>query len=87
MPFCQIPVLKKIIFINVVPFHQGVKGSLWKTPINYPRKNFNGDFIVAILCVKMRRAVIIVKHGNDYTKKSAEFRHVVSFPLFVYVQQ
>ncbi len=83
MPFCQIPVLKKIVFINFVPFHQRVKGSLWKTTVNYSRKNFNGDFLVAILCVKMRMAVIIVKHSDDYTKKSAKFRHCISFPLFV----
>jgi len=46
-------------------------------------KNFNDDFVVAILCVKMRRAVIILEHSDDDSKKSTEFRHLFSFSLFV----
>src|SRR5450631_1079564 len=61
------------------PFLHVRKRSFWKLAIKLTRQDVHGRLKFTIDCMKVRRPVVTVVHGDYDTKKSTEFRHLANY--------
>jgi len=58
------------------PFHhQAMRPWSQLTPQYRERIDSNDSLLLSVTHVKMRRRVVVIEHGNDYTEKPADFGH------------
>src|SRR5450631_3071557 len=60
------------------PFLHVRQCSFWQLAIKLTRQDVHSCLKLAIDCMKMRRPVIPVVHGDYDTKKSTQFRHLIN---------
>jgi len=81
--FRQSPVLLKFCFVQTVPLEDVSQCPSGKFAGHDTGVNSNGDFKLPLLCVKMGWYVVLVKHCNDNSQESADFRHgtrIIPYP-------
>jgi hypothetical protein len=61
------------------PFLHVRQCSFWKLAIKLTRHDIHSRLKFAIDCMKVRRTVVTVVHGDYDTKKSTEFRHLSNY--------
>jgi len=67
--------------MKAMPFENMGEGARRELSLHDSRVDLHGDFELPIPCVKMRRMMIIPKHGDDDSKKPADGRQVVPLTL------
>jgi hypothetical protein len=72
---CQSPILKEAVFVDSIPFKYGVKSAPGKTSFDDSTVDVNRDPIFSVLCMEVRRAVIVIKHVYHDPEKPANFWH------------
>jgi hypothetical protein len=76
MVLCPVPIIKKFFLIDAGPFHHQTNGSRGQPTCEDGQVvDIDQSFVLAVIGVKMRRAVVAKKHFDDDTEESANFRH------------
>ena len=68
--------------MKFVPLQDMGKPPAGKVPFHRAGLCVDGDLILTILGVKVRRGVILIVHRNDNSQKSRKFRHALKLPGF-----
>ena len=76
MALSPVPVIKKFFLIDAGPFHHQTNSSRGQPACEDGQVvDIDQCFVLAVIGVKMRRAVVVKKHLDHDTEKSANFRH------------
>ncbi len=65
----------QFIPIHSTPLYYVTQSAARELPFNYAGMNINGDFVFALLGVKVRRSRVIPEHGDDDPQKSTNDWH------------
>jgi hypothetical protein len=69
--------MQQFIGVGGCPFHGQSQGSRGKTPIYHRQGSYFDDSrVISILCVEMRRVMVVPEHLDDDSVKSTDFRHI-----------
>ena len=73
---CKFPILHQFIFMQFTPGKNQLQLPPWqRTANNAGILNVDQGLTAAILCMKMRRIVVAVKHCDTDATEQTDFRH------------
>jgi hypothetical protein len=75
VPFSQSPILDQFVFVYCIPIKDGVESPTWKLAFNDTGVDFHRYALCPVLCMEMRRTVIVVQYVDHDAKKATDFWH------------
>ena len=61
--------------MKVGPLQNSPQGSLWKSPFHYSSLDLDGNLVITVFGVKMRRGMITIEHADHNSKKTTDLMH------------
>jgi hypothetical protein len=61
--------------MKVSPLHHSPQGPFWKFSLHYSSLDIDGNFLITVFRVKMRRGMIAIEHAHHNSKKATDLRH------------
>src|SRR5512145_2021065 len=73
---CSIPILQEFVLVLARPLNNHPESTGGKLALKQAKStNIDNDLVTAIPCMKVRRIMFIIEHGNHNPIKSANLRH------------
>ena len=77
--FGESPILDQLILVQALPLENMCQSPTRELARNNAGFDSDRDLEFAILCMKVRRDVVLVKYRDDYSEKSTNFRHEAKY--------